>query len=300
MAERELITIIAASGKQASHLLPHLAKDSRFKLRLVVNSHKSAERMASAYPDAETIRADLTQPNDCKELMRGTTTVYHVGPPMHAHETQIGYNMIDAAVAEAKNGHFKHFIYSAVMNTQLRKLMNHDCKRYVEEYLFESGLNYTILNPTNTLESLPIAQWLKDDKPVWKSIHNPECDNSLLALRDLGEATAKVIMEREKHYFAKYDCASTTPTPYTQAVPRIGKVIGKDIQIEWLPYLEGVKARWEGGLGGENASQGVKDVVERLIVFSNDHAVKGNPNVLRGLLGRETTSIEEWAKLQMQ
>ena len=60
-----------------------------------------------------------------------------------------------------------------------------------------------------------------------------------------------------------------------------------------------MKARLSGGLGGDSASQGVKDVVERLIVYSNDHAVIGNPNVLRWLLGRNTTTIEEWALMQM-
>ena len=120
-----------------------------------------------------------------------------------------------------------------------------------------------------------------------------------MALRDFGEAAAKVLAEREKHYFAKYDCASTMPTHYTEVVPRICKVIGKDVQIEWLPYWEGVKARLDGGLGGDNASQGVKDTVQRLVVYSDDHAVVGNPNVLRWLLGRETTSIEEWARLQI-
>lgn len=40
-------------------------------------------------------------------------------------------------------------MYSSVLNPQLRKLMNHDCKRHVEEYLIESGLNFTVLQPSH-------------------------------------------------------------------------------------------------------------------------------------------------------
>ena len=90
------------------------------------------------------------------------------------------------------------------------------------------------------------------------------------------------------------------PIPYTEVVPRIGRAIGKDIQIVWLPYVNGVEAQLAGGLGGEYASQGVKDVVQRLVIYSNDHAVIGNPNVLRWLLGRETTSLEEWVAIHME
>ena len=96
---------------------------------------------------------------------------------MHSHEAELGCNVIDGAIEEAKKGTPMHFFYPSVVNTQLRKLLNHDCKRYVEEYLIESGLNYTILNPNNTLESLPIAQWIKEENPVWKSIHNSKCSN---------------------------------------------------------------------------------------------------------------------------
>ena len=53
--------------------------------------------------------------------------------------------MIDAA----KSHGVSHFIYASVLHPCLRKLMNHDCKRYVEEYLIESGLPYTILQPSH-------------------------------------------------------------------------------------------------------------------------------------------------------
>ena len=79
----------------------------------------------------------------------------------------------------------------------------------------------------------------------------------------------------------------------------MGIVLEKRIEVEWLPYPEAVSARLAGGLGSEGASQGVRDIVQRLIIYGNDHAVAGNPNVLRWLLGREPTSVEEWVERQL-
>jgi uncharacterized protein YbjT (DUF2867 family) len=95
---------------------------------------------------------DLTQPSECIYVLDGVTAVYHIGPPFHPKEAGIGFNMIDAALhhsKDSKNGEvgIEHFVHSSVLHSLLRKLINHGCKRYLEEYLIESGLAYTILQP---------------------------------------------------------------------------------------------------------------------------------------------------------
>ena len=126
---QDVILVTCASGKQAGFLLPFLVAKWK-NLRLMVSSEASRQKLEQAYPKAEVIQADLTEPKDCRNIMNGVTAVYHIGPPLHPHETEIGYNMIDAAAAQTGST-FKQFVLSSVLNTQLRKLMNHDCKRYV-------------------------------------------------------------------------------------------------------------------------------------------------------------------------
>ena len=48
--------------------------------------------------------------------------IYHVEPPFAHRQAVMGFNMIDAAVEEAKKGTFKHFVYASVLNPQLRKV----------------------------------------------------------------------------------------------------------------------------------------------------------------------------------
>jgi uncharacterized protein YbjT (DUF2867 family) len=292
--ENELILIICASGKQASAIIPILLTQWK-RLRLAVHSDSSAQRLREKYPDAEVVQADLVNPYDTKRIMKGVSAVYHVGPTGNAHETQCGYNMIDAAVAESKDGVFKHFILSSVFPTQLRKLMNHDCKRYVEEYLMESGLNFTILQPSHFFDNTPVALFMQQDEPAYPIPYNPDIKFSFTALRDLADITARVFEEREKHYYAVYPIISTMPTPYHEFLEIVGKAIGKPLKVEKKSFEECVE--FIANRFGARADPRKMDMMERLLLYYDRRGLWGNPGVTEWLLQRKPTGCEEWAKM---
>lgn len=60
----------------------------------------------------------------------------------------MGLNMIPAAVAQAQAQILlRALCLASVLNPQIRKMFDHDDKRYVEEQLILSILDYTILQP---------------------------------------------------------------------------------------------------------------------------------------------------------
>lgn len=77
---------------------------------------------------------------------------------IHFHTS---YNMIEAA----RTNKIKHFVHSSVLLPSLRKLLHHKDKRHVEEALIESGLRYTILQPSNFMDNFPIQKLLYEDNP---------------------------------------------------------------------------------------------------------------------------------------
>jgi len=305
-----MIVITSASGRQASSFIPLLLSNSLGPLRLVVKSASSEERLRSAYPSAEVIRADLAHPDECTRVVRDAVTIYHVNPSFHPAETELGKNMVDAALAESKrsgNG-FKHFVFSSVIQTQLRKLMNHDVKRYVEEYLMESGLNYTILKPTTFLDNFtPALKGLVQDAAngkhelEYKAAWSPDVLFSELAMRDLGEASLKVITEREKHYFASYDLASTMPQPWGKKIDLLAAEIGCNIKVDIQPLQQVVPGFIKTLLGcsSEEAHFVTVDTAERMILYYNRHGIVGNPAILEMILGRKATTTEDWIKEQV-
>ena len=300
-SKTDLIVITGATGKQSAHLVELLL--GKYRLRLVGHSTNSINRLQAQYENVEIIQADMTVRADCVRIFDGATTVYVIGPPLSLYEREMGYFMIDAAVAEAAkpSSKFKHYVMSSVINTQLRKMANHDDKRYVEEYLLESGLNFTIVAPGDFIEQQfhPKA-WSVDPDPRYLLMLNENCISSTIFLDDLAEAAAKVIAEREKHYAAHYFLVSNGPTPYVQLVNECSRLLGKTIRLEYMT----LEQRFDTALiythgSVEGAPARVRDKAERMVLFYDRRGIIGNPNVLEWLLGRKPTTMAEFVKKQL-
>ncbi|GJC88938.1 hypothetical protein ColLi_11776 [Colletotrichum liriopes] len=317
----EILVVTSPGGKQCSHLLPLLSSgDSNFSLRLAAHSEKSASKLQTRYPDADIVVVDLVSLANCREIVKGASAVFHTGPSIHSREREMGFNMIDAATAESQvpGNHFRHFVFSSVLGTQHRKLMQHDLKSYVEERLMLSPIKWTILQPTNFMDSFPVARLANMEIPVMQRMWDPEVANSVIALQDLAEATAKVLNEGEKHYYAQYPLCGTAPISDADVAKVIGKQIGKGVRVNKPSFEKGVDYLMSTLFGagktyadgahfgfGINGTEGdlrpdiTKDEAERLVLFYNRYGLVGNPNVLKSLLGREPTSVEEWVKIQL-
>ena len=264
--KEDLVLVTGASGKQCGHLLPHLA--AKFdRLRLVVKSDASRLRLVKQYPRAEVLQMDMADQNQTVKMLKGVASLYHIGPSFHCQELEIGYNMINAALDEARNGNFQHFVMASVINTQIRKLMNHDVKRYIEERLIESGLNFTIMQPCIFMDAFPIPLLASQEKPVYMANWNTDLPFSFTALKDLGEAGARILCEREKHYLAQYQLVSSGPHTYRQAVRIVSKAIGKDIVIEQRTHEDALEFYLNMLFGAGPHHPITRDTTERLLIY---------------------------------
>lgn len=290
----DTLLVTCASGRQASHLIPHLLPNWKH-FRLAVRSESSRQSLLKQYTSKplasaiEVVQADLAQSSDCARILEGMTAVFHVGPPFHARETEIGYNMIDAAVASS----VQHFVYSSVLHPVLRKMMNHDCKRYVEEYLIESGLKFTILQPSHVMEMFPIEKLIGEEEPVYEAKWDPEVLFSFTSLDDYGEAAARVLEQRETHYYATYEMVSTSPPMgYRQICEIASEKSGKEIKVEVSPFQEVMNLGKV--MSGEGTDRYARDGLQRMLLYYNYRGLVGSTNVMQWLLGRKPTQWEDW------
>jgi uncharacterized protein YbjT (DUF2867 family) len=305
--ETDLLVITCASGKQSAHL-PLVTKQWK-RLRLIVNSASSQERLQNAYPYAEVIKSDLTSLLECNKAVEGASSIYYIGPPVHPRESAMGLNMIDAAQRLSKP---PHFVFSSVLNSQLQKLLNHDCKRYVEEHLIESGLPYTILQPCTFMDNFPFEMLAKQaegkgrgEEIVFPVMWDPKIQFSFLALRDLALAGKTVLEEKERHFLAKYDLCSTRPMSTARVCEIASEVLDRKVLPSQKSYEEAVqgfvKMQFDAGGGEADVwSEGRKDIIERLILYYNRHGFQGNPNVLEWLVGREATNHRDWMNSKLK
>lgn len=298
---KDVVVITSAGGQQAGGLVPLLYQHTR-RLRLVVSGATSQQRLQKAFPDAQVLTADLAEPSEAFRVLKDAAAVYHIGPTFHTFETQIGYNMVTAALAHRKaDGIFQHFVYSSVIHTQIRKLLNHDAKRFVEEFLVEFGLPYTVVKPTHFMDMFPVVELAtRSEKAVtWPAWWDPDIRFALIALADLSQAACKFLLEREAHFYAAYDLCGTGLMSHTEQCAIAGQAMGKTITPERTELMQAVDAfvAWKYG---EQVPPYSQDATERLFLYYDRHGLPGNPNLLRWILGREPKSFPTWVEEQLQ
>ena len=148
---------------------------------------------------------------------------------------RIDFNVIEAAVAESKKASsvFRHFVYSLVLNSSINLLMNHDRKKYVEENLVDSGLNWTILQPPHFMDPTLQALWGQRDKDALTFLarFDPSKKFTWLTLDDLAAVSLRITEEQEEPYYASYPLTSTKATTYIEFVETVGKILEKKVVI---------------------------------------------------------------------
>ena len=182
----------------------------------------------------------------------------------------------------------------------LKKMLHHDQRREVEEYLMESGLNYTILQPTHFMFPFPSAPLLSQDKPVYEANWNPSVAFSFLALADLGEAGAIVLTERERHFAAAYPLCSNGPINFNQICEIASAKIGKRIEVRQKEFGVALKGFLMGVFGTLNPDSESLDSAERMLLYYNRHGLVGNNNICEWLLGRKPITWDDFIETELE
>ena len=194
-------------------------------------------------------------------------------------------------------------LFSSVIHPSLRALVNHDSKRYVEEYLIDSGLPYTIIQPTHLMETFPIQSVLGQDKPVRPTAWDPATKFSFVSTIDVGEAAAKILEHRDEHLYATYQLVGTpTPLSYDEAMKIVSEESGKEVRNEKKP-IEQAADMIVATVGKDKPSEVqsmMRQGFSRMFLHYNEHGLIGNPNILRMLLGRDPLDYRAWVKRSLQ
>jgi uncharacterized protein YbjT (DUF2867 family) len=247
---QQTILVTLANGKQCRSLIPLLLADPHVKVRAFVHSEKSADRLLSDFGNTdnlETFVGDLLSVNDVDSAMENVHTVFHVGPPMSVHESHIGIIVIKAA----EKAGVQYFIFSSVLHPIRSKLLNHDVKRQVEEYLIESSLNWTILQPAHFMQNTNPAEASR--KGALLVAYNPDNEMGFIDLRDIAQVTKNILENPEKHYRARYELCGENMS-YTAYAQLISKLSGKPVKANKI----------DGNAVAKKISNGDRDFEDRM------------------------------------
>lgn len=278
-----MILVTSAYGNNGRRLIPRLAKEG-IDVRALNLSDRTTE--LKELGAKEVIVGNALDPVTLDKAMDGVKSVFHVGPSFHPQEAEMGV----AAINAASKAEVEHFVYDSVLHPQISALLQHRMKLIVEEHLINSELNYTILQPMHYMQNINISDVYREG--VFKQASTLETPLSFVDMDDKVEVAAKVLTE-DGHYGATYELCCDDYLNAIEIVKIMTKVLGKEIIPKLVPQefiISGFQKAFPEY--GDYPARGFKALFD----YYSEYGFFGNSNVLKWLLGRNPTTLEEYIK----
>ena len=199
-----MILVTGAGGKTGAAVLKALlARGAVVRALVRSNSHRAALNAIGVH---DIVADEMDDPRAWSQAVAGTNAVYHICPNMSPHELTFARALVAAAVTQG----VKRLVYHSVLHPQIEAMAHHWAKLRVEEMLFSSGLDITILQPTAYMQN-SLAEWNRMiGDGLYRVPYPVDTKLSLVDLDDVAEAAALVLTEAG-HSGASYELVGTAP-----------------------------------------------------------------------------------------
>ena len=278
-----MILVTGAGGKTGKAVIKALlARGAPARAFVRGSAHRAA---LTALGVSEIVTGEMDDAQALSRAMRGADAIYHICPNVSPQEVTFA----KAVIAAASSQDVARLVYHSVLHPQIEAMPHHRNKLRVEEMLFGSKLNITILQPTAYMQN-SLAEW---DRMVHDGIYRVpypvETKLSLVDLDDVAEAAA-LVLTNTGHSGATYELVGTPPLSQIEIAETFGEALNKTVQAE----AETVEA-WDRRARSTGMDDHARDTLIKMFrAYARDGLV-GNPNVLGWLLGRPPTPLATFA-----
>jgi NAD(P)H dehydrogenase (quinone) len=278
-----MILVTGAGGKTGKAVIRALAVRG-VPVRALIRSPRH-EAALKTIGTGEVVVGEMDDPRALARAMNGADAIYHICPNVSPHELTFA----KALVAAASGAGVARLVYHSVLHPQIEAMPHHWNKLRVEEMLFGSRLDITILQPTAYMQNA-LAEW---DRIVSDGIYRVpyplQTRLSLVDLDDVAEA-ASLVLSQPGHSAATYELVGTPPLSQTEVAEAFAKALNKPVRTE----AETVES-WDHRARGAGMDEHQRQTLIKMFQAYARDGLKGNPNVLGWLLGRPPTSLESFA-----
>lgn len=264
--------MVGANGANSGAVLPELVARGAH-VRALVRDEERAEtaRMRGA---AETVLADLAAPASLPAAMDGVDAVFHINPAFAPREADMGVAMVEAA----RGAGVRKFVFSGVIHPTVSAMVNHTAKQPVEEALYASGMDFTVLQPAMFLQNLR-ALWgevLSTGRLALPySVHAKVC---WVDYRDVAEAAALALTGTELSY-GTFELSAPGMVDREQIAAVMSEELGRPV------------------VAAESPLEGLPEGIVRMMRHYDAHGFPGgNALVLRTILGREPRTLRGYVR----
>lgn len=201
----------------------------------------------------------------------------------------MGFNMI----AQAKRAGVEHFVFSSVLHPILYGLPQHAIKRAIEENLLESGLDFTILQPSDYMQMTVLS--VSPEHNAYMCAYENDNREALVDLDDVAEVLVKVVSEGPVHYGATYELTAEGNPRKADLVAALSEAFGRSFSLRKYPASFEHRPEIFGYVDEAHARHQI-ETLRAVHGWYERHDFIGNGNVLRMLLGREPTSFVQFLR----
>jgi uncharacterized protein YbjT (DUF2867 family) len=266
------ILAVGAAGKYAGLLLPELKKHGT-GVRGFIRDEKDRARVLQMGA-TEVAIGDLTDLESLKKALNGIESLFYIAPAFLKNEAEVGKNVIRLA----KEAGVKKVVFSSVIHPTLETLSNHSAKAPVESAIFNSDLDYTILQPSmffqNFGESFSRIRETKAVAEPWSS----ETRFTRVDYRDVAEVAA-VALTTNKFNKGTFELASEGRFNRKDVALMLSSILKEPIQAIVAPRPPEAPPE-----------------ITKMFDWYDKHELDGNALTLRALLDREPRTLESYFK----
>ncbi|CAA9487132.1 MAG: UDP-glucose 4-epimerase, partial [uncultured Solirubrobacteraceae bacterium] len=273
------VLMVGATGRFAGLVLPELTRRDVVVRALVRDEAGAAE--ARGRGAAETTRGDLREPATLRAAAEGVDGVFHLNPAFAEGEAEMGVGMVRAASAAG----VRRFVFSSVYHPSL-SLTNHAAKQPVEEALYESSMEYTVLQPAMFMQLLAGSFSDAARHGRISGSYSKRSNMSYVDYRDVAEAAA-LALTRDEPVRGTFELSAPGMWDRVEVAALLSRVLGREVSAEQSP---------PGDAGVARAAPGpLRDGLARMTEHYDAHGFSGgNALVLRAVLGREPRTLEAY------
>jgi NAD(P)H dehydrogenase (quinone) len=278
-----MILITGAGGKTGKAVLKALAaRGARVRALVRSSAHEAALRAMGA---SGVVVGAMDDPAALSRATNRVQAIYHICPNVSPHEISFA----TALVAAATDSGVLRLVFHSVLHPQIEAMPHHWNKLRVEELLFSSALDTTILQPTAYMQN-SLAEWNRMvSEGIYRVPYPIETRLSLVDLDDVAEAAA-LVLTNSGHSGATYELVGTPPLHQIEIAEAFSQTLNKTIRAE----AETI-ASWDQRARSAGMNDYQREALIKMFRAYARDGLKGNPNVLGWLLGRPPTSLAGFA-----
>jgi uncharacterized protein YbjT (DUF2867 family) len=270
-----MILVLGASGfagLAVTRALAGLGVEVRGLVRRV-----DATDVVRAAGASDVIVADLRDLDAIETAARGSEGIFFLGPRFMPEEAALGKAVIDIAIRVG----VRRFVLSGVYHPTIQALVNHRSKLEIEDHLYKTDLEYTVLQPARFMHGLLLSSWRRmAEEGVLADAFDSQAKMAYVDYRDVAHVAA-IAFHDDRLVRGTFELAAPGEHSLHEIAAMVSEVFGRPIRAEQAPLHDYAPAR--SLLSNPYSADGF----QRLRRYYGEYGFRGgNSLVLSAILGR--------------